>query len=63
MDKDNELLAEVEPMMANDYRIPCNSISVRNPQANAIVERLHIAIDSIICNFNIQEMVLDNENS
>ena len=27
-----ELLAEFKSMMANDYRIPCNSISERNPQ-------------------------------
>ena len=49
-------------MMANDYGIPCNSISVRNPQANAIVERVHQTIGNIIRTFKIQEMDLDNEN-
>ena len=48
--------------MANDYRIPCNSISVRNPQTNAIVEMVHQTIGNIIRTFKIQEMDLDNEN-
>ena len=49
-------------MMANDYGRPCNSISVRNAQANAIVERVHQTIGNIICSFVTQEMDLDNEN-
>ena len=40
-------------MMANDYRIPCNSISVRNPQANAIVEEVHQTIGNVIHTFPI----------
>ena len=49
-------------MMATDYRIPCNSISVRNLQANAIVERVHQTIGNIICKFTIQQIYLENEN-
>ena len=49
-------------MIANDYEIPCNSISVRNPQANAIMERVHKTIGNIISTFKIQEMDLNNEN-
>ena len=50
--------------MANDYGIPCNSISVRNLQANAIVERVHLTIGNIIGGgiFEMQEIDLDNEN-
>ena len=49
-------------MMANDYRIPYNFLSVRNLQENAIVERVHQTIGNIICTFQIQEMDLDIEN-
>ena len=49
-------------MMENDYGILCSPISVRNPQAHAIVERVHQTIGNIIRTFNIQEMDLDNEN-
>ena len=49
-------------MMANDYGIPCNFISIRNPQANAIVGRVHQTIGNIICTFKIQCMDLDNKN-
>ena len=47
-------------MMANG--ILCNSISARNPQANAFVERVYQSIGNILCTFKIQEMVLDYEN-
>ena len=62
VDRFKELLANIKTMMANDYRIRCNSISVRNPQANAIVERVHQTIGNIIRTFKIQQMELDNEN-
>ena len=63
VDIGKELLDEFKTKMLNDYRITCNSISVRNPQANAIVERIHQTIGNIIYTFNIQQMDLDFENS
>ena len=61
VDRDKELLAKFKTMMENDYRIPCNSISIRNPEVNAIVGRVRQTIGNIICTFKIQEMDLDNE--
>ena len=49
-------------MMANNYEIPCNSISIRNPQENTIVESVHQTIGIIIHTFTIHQMDLDNEN-
>ena len=57
-----ELLAKFKTMIANNYGILCNSISIRNPQANAIVERVHQTIGNIIHTFIIQEMDLDNKS-
>ena len=54
VDRHKELLAELKTMMANDYRIPCNSIGTRNPQANTIVERVHQTSGNIIYTFKIQ---------
>ena len=48
-------------MMANDYSIPFNSIGVRYPQANAIVERVHQTIGNIISFCKIQQIDLDND--
>ena len=62
IDRGKEFLAEFKIMMENDYGISCSPISVRNPQANAIVERVHQTIGNIIRTFKIQEMDLDNEN-
>ena len=53
VDRGKEFLVKFKTMMANDYGIPCNSISVRNPQANAIVERVHQTIGNIIRTFKI----------
>ena len=53
VDRGKELLAGFKIMMANDYGIPCNSISVRNLQINAIVERVYQTIGNIICIFTI----------
>ena len=39
-----------------------NSISIRNSQANTIVEIVHQTIGNIIHTFKIQEVDLDNEN-
>ena len=49
-------------MMANDHRILYNPISVRYPQTNSIVERVHQTIGKIMHTSTIQEMYLDNEN-
>ena len=61
-DRGKDLLVEFKTMMSNVYGILCNSISVRNPQANTIVERVHQSIGNIIRTFKIQQMDLDNEN-
>ena len=47
--------------MVDDYRILCRPISVRNPQANTIVERVHLTIGIIICTFKIQQINQDYE--
>ena len=62
VDGGKEILAKFKIMMANDYGIPCNSISIRNLQANTIVERVHQAIVNITHSFIIQQMDLDNED-
>ena len=61
-DRGKELLAESKSIMANDYGILCNSIGVRNLQANTIFERGHQTIGNVMCNFTIQQMDLDNGN-
>ena len=56
-------MAELKTMMANDYGMLCNSISLKNPQANAILEGVHQTIGNIIHTFKIQEIDLEDENS
>ena len=53
VNRGKELLVEFKTMMANDYRIHYTFTSVRNPQANVILEGVHQALGNIICTFKI----------
>jgi transposase InsO family protein len=44
---------DFQDMLKNDYGIKCKPITVRNPQANAIVERVHQVIGNIVCTFKL----------
>ena len=53
VDRDKALLADFNTMMMNDYGIPLSPITVRNPQANTIVDTVHQTIGNIIHSFII----------
>ena len=48
LDRGKEFMAEVTKMIRNDYGIKKRPITVRNPQANSIVERVHQTISNIL---------------
>ena len=62
VDRGNEYLAEFREMIINDYGITVKPITSRNPQANAILERVHQTIGNILRTFKVQNMVLDDKN-
>jgi hypothetical protein len=43
-------------MIQNDYGLKIKRITTRNPQANAIIERVHQTIGNIIRTFDVQSM-------
>jgi transposase InsO family protein len=49
-------------MIKEDYAIKAKPITVRNPQANAIVERVHQVISNIIRTFELESNYLDEED-
>ena len=49
-------------MIKEDYGIKDKPITVRNPQANAIVERIHQVIANIICTFELEDNYLDEDD-
>jgi Integrase zinc binding domain len=51
-DRGTEFMAEFAEMIQNDYGIKRKGISVRNPQANAIIERVHQTIGNILRTFS-----------
>ena len=49
-------MAEFARMVKNDYGLKLKPITTRNPQANAIIERVHQTIGNIIRTFNVPAM-------
>ena len=58
LDRGTEFMAEFAQMITEDYGIKKKPITKQNPQANAIVERVHQTIGNMLCTFNIHK----NEN-
>ena len=54
-DRGNEFKAEVAKMITKDYGIKKKPISTRNPQANAIVERVHQTVGNMIRTFELYD--------
>ena len=55
MDRGREFAAEVATMLKEDYGIHKKLITTRNPQANAIVERVHKEIHSLVATMEIKD--------
>ena len=62
-DRGNEFIGhEFIIMVTKDYGIKKKPITVRNPQANAIIERVHQTIGNIIRTFELETNFLDNND-
>ena len=55
LDRGTEFMAEFSKMVQDDYGIKKKPITKRNPQANAIVERVHQTIGNMIRTFEVQD--------
>ncbi len=53
-DRGTEFMKVFLIMVRDDYGIALSPITVRNPQANAIIERIHQAIGNILRTFELQ---------
>ena len=62
-DRGSEFIGDdFQRMLRDDYGIRAKPITVRNPQANAIVERVHQTIGNIIHTFELENNYLDEED-
>lgn len=59
-DRGTEFMAEFAEMITNDYGIVRKGSTVRNPQSNAIIERVHQTIGNILRTFPRE--LLDRDN-
>ena len=62
LDRGREFMAEFTTMLQNDYGIKKKPITTRNPQANAIIKRVHQTIGNILRTLHIQESQLDKDD-
>jgi transposase InsO family protein len=60
LDRGTEFMAEFAKMVKDDYDLKIKAITNRNPQANAIIERVHQTIRNIIRTFDVQTMDSNN---
>ena len=62
-DRGNEFIGQdFKDMVKIEYNVTGKPITVRNPQANAIAERIHKVIANIIRTFELQTNYLDEED-
>ena len=62
-DRGSEFIGkDFQKMIKEEYGVKKKPITVRNPQANAIVERVHQVIGNIIRTFELQDNYLDEKN-
>jgi transposase InsO family protein len=61
-DRGSEFMAELHAMLKNDYGCTINLITTRNPQANAIVERVHQTIGNMIRTWFVDDPDLDEKD-
>jgi hypothetical protein len=60
LDRGAEFMAEFARMVKNDYGLKLKPVTTRNPQANAIIERVDQRIGNIIRTFNVPAMDSNN---
>jgi len=54
-DRGTEFMGEFAKMIENDYGIIRKGTTVRNPQANSILERVHQTLGNIIRTFELHD--------
>ena len=60
-DRGTEFMAEFKQMVRNDYGVRTKPITARNPQANAIIERVHQTIGNMFRTMELQHHGADNQ--
>ena len=54
-DSGNEFMGDFANIIVDDYGITKRPVTVKNPQANSIIERIHQTLGNIIQTFKLHE--------
>ena len=63
MNRGSEFVAEFSEMITRDYGVKKKSITTHNPQANAIIERVHQTSGNVIRTMEVYDQDLDQEET
>ena len=55
-------MGEFAEMIKHDYGIKKRPATVRNPQSNSVLERIHATVGNMVRTFQVNELELDEEN-
>eukprot|EP00957_Ditylum_brightwellii_P175855 13390981-Ditylum_brightwellii.AAC.1 len=55
-------MTEFTKMIASDYGVKEKPITVRNPQANSIIERIHQTMGNMIRSFEVQDTNINEKD-
>jgi transposase InsO family protein len=61
-DKGSEFMAEFAKMIQEEYDLEKRKTTTRNPQANAVLERVHQTLGNIIRTYQVHDIYLDEEH-
>eukprot|EP00957_Ditylum_brightwellii_P110867 8456287-Ditylum_brightwellii.AAC.1 len=62
LDRGKEFMAELSEMILKDYVVKKKPITVRNPQANSIIKRIHPTIGNMIRSFEVHSIDIDEKD-
>eukprot|EP00957_Ditylum_brightwellii_P166607 12682664-Ditylum_brightwellii.AAC.1 len=62
LDRGTKFIAEFTEMLASDYGVKEKPITVRNSQANSIIERIHQTIGNMLRSFKVHDTSIDEKD-
>eukprot|EP00957_Ditylum_brightwellii_P053457 4051701-Ditylum_brightwellii.AAC.1 len=63
LDRGKEFMAAFSEMILKDYEVKKRPITIRNPQTNSIIERVHQTVGNMIGLFEVHNTDIDEKNS
>ena len=57
------MVHEFRRMVEKDYGVRSRPITIQNPQANSIIERVHQVVSNMVCTYELEENTYVDEDN